>query len=102
MEFTQPLGVGLGLATTNTVTQYVWEDAQMLMQKSMIHGKYHGKTNYLLGNVDVGIREFVGMGYRVDNMQMMQTDEFQMMTSRGTCTSQSHKSIAQMNHTKQS
>ena len=73
----------------------------MLMQQSMIHRKYHGKTGYLLRNVDVGIREFVGMGYCVDDMQMMWTDELQMMTSCGSCTSQSHKSIAQTNHTKQ-
>ena len=34
-------------------------------------------------------------------MQTMQTDELQMMMSRGSCTSQLHKSIAQMNDTKQ-
>ena len=32
------------------------------------------KTGYLLGNVDMGIREFAGMGYRVNDMQMMQTN----------------------------
>ena len=63
----------------------------MLMQQSMIDGKYHGKTSYLLGNVDMGIWELVGMGYCVDDMQTMWTDESQMM----------HKSIAQTNHTKQ-
>ena len=47
----------------------------MFMQQSMIHGKYHGKTGYLLGNIDTGIQEFVGMVYCVDNMQMMWTDE---------------------------
>ena len=73
----------------------------MLMQQSMIHGKYHGKTSYLLGNVDAGIWEFTGMGYHVDDVQMMQTDELQMMMSCGSRTSQSHKSIAQVNHTKQ-
>ena len=41
----------------------------MLMQQSMVHGKYHGKT---ISNVDVGIREFAGMGYCVNNVQMMQ------------------------------
>ena len=71
------------------------------MQQSMIHRKYHGKTSYLLGNVDAGIREFVGMGYHVDDVQMMWTDESQMMTSCGSRTSQSHKSIAQTNGTKQ-
>ena len=61
MEFTQPLGVGLGLVVkiiNQYSTQYVWEDAQMLMQQSMIHRKYHGKSGYLLGNVDIGIQEF--------------------------------------------
>ena len=72
----------------------------MLTQESMIHGKYHGNTGYLLRNVDVGIREFMGMGYCVDDMQTTQTDESQMMTSCGSRTSWSHKSIAQTNHTK--
>ena len=71
------------------------------MQQSTIHGKYHGKTGHLLRNVDAGIWEFVGMGYCVDDMQMTWTDESQMMTSCGSRTSQSHKSIAQMNCTKQ-
>ena len=74
----------------------------MIMQQSMIHGKYHRKTSYLLRNVDVGIREFAGMGYHVDDVQMIQTDESQMMMSCGSCTSQLHKSIAQMNSTKRS
>ena len=26
------------------------------------HGKYHGNTGYLLGNVDVGTQEFAGTG----------------------------------------
>ena len=63
----------------------------MLMQQSTIHGKYHGKTGYLLRNVDAGIREFAGMGYYVDDMQITWTDESQMMTSCGSHTSQSHK-----------
>ena len=67
----------------------------------MIHRKYHGKTGHLLRNVDVGNQEFMEMGYCVDDVQMTQTDELQMMTSHGSHTSQSHKSIAQMNHTKQ-
>ena len=28
------------------------------------------KTGYLLSNIDVGIREFIGMGYCVDDVQM--------------------------------
>ena len=73
----------------------------MLMQQSRIHGKYHGETSYLLGNIDAGIQEFMGMGYRVDDVQTMQTDKSQMMTSHGSCTNQSHKSITQMNPSKQ-
>ena len=56
----------------------------------MIHGKYHRKTGYLLGNVGMGIQEFMGTGYRVDDVQMM-------MMSHGSRTSQLHKSIAQTN-----
>ena len=74
----------------------------MITQQSTIHGKYHGRTGYLLGNVDMGIQEFVGTGYHVDDIQMMQTDESQMMTSCGSCTSQLHKQIAQTNRTKRS
>ena len=49
----------------------------------------------------MGIRDFTGTGYCVNDMQMMRTDESQMMTSHGSHTSQSHKSIAQTNRTKQ-
>ena len=73
----------------------------MLTQQSTIHRKYHGKTGYLLRNVDAGIREFMGMGYHVDDVQTTQTDELQMMMSRWSRTSLSHKSITQMNCTKQ-
>ena len=62
---------------------------------------YHGKTSYLLRNVDAGIQEFTGTGYHVDNVQTMWTDESQMMTSCGSHTKQLHKSITQMNRTKQ-
>ena len=72
----------------------------MLMQQSMIHRKYHGKTSYLLGNVDMGIWEFAGTGYCVDDVETMQTDKSQIMTSCGSCTNQMHKSIAQTNRTK--
>ena len=43
-------------------------------------------TSYLLGNVYEGIGEFVGMGYCVDDMQMMQTVELQLMMSWGSRT----------------
>ena len=67
----------------------------------MIHGKYHGKTGYLLGNIDTGTPEFRGMGYCVDDVQMTRTDKSQMMMSHRSRTSQSHKQITQTNHTKQ-
>ena len=72
----------------------------MLTQQSTLHGKYHGKTGYLLRNIDAGIWEFAGMGYHVDEMQMTQTDKLQMMMSPGSRTSQFHKSITQTNCTK--
>ena len=71
----------------------------MLTQQSMIHGKYHGKTGYLLGNIHAGIGEFTGMGYHVDDVQTMQTIKLQLMMSCGSHTKQSHKSITQMSHT---
>ena len=58
----------------------------MLMEQSMVHRKYHRKTGYLLGNIDVGIRGIAGMGYRVDDMQTMQTIKSQLMTSHGSHT----------------
>ena len=73
----------------------------MLMQQSTIHRKYYGNTGYLLGNIDMGTQEFIGMGYHVDNGKMTWTDKLQMMTSHQSCTSQLHKRIAQMNRTKQ-
>ena len=38
-------------------------------------------TGYLLSNIYAGIWEIMGMGYSVDDMQMMQTVESQLMTS---------------------
>ena len=70
-------------------------------RQSTIHGKYHGNTGYLLGNIDVGTQEFAGTGNRVNEGQTRWTDESQMMTSRRGCTSQLHKRIAQTNRTKQ-
>ena len=58
-------------------------------------------TGYLLRNVDTGTQEFAGTGNHVNNRQTRQTDESQMMMSRRGHTSQSHKRIAQTNHTKQ-
>ena len=44
------------------------------------------KTSYLLGSVHTGIGEFTGMGYHVDDVQMMQTVKSQLMTSCGSRT----------------
>ena len=46
----------------------------------------HRKTGYLLGNIDAGIRKFVGTGYHVNDMQTMQTIESWLMTSCRSCT----------------
>ena len=56
-------------------------------------------TGYLLGSIYVGIQEITGTGYSVDDMQMMQRVELQLMTSQGSCTKQSHKSITQNDRT---
>ena len=73
----------------------------MITQQSTIHGKYHGNTGYVLGNVDAGIQEFGGMGNCVNDEQTRWTDELQMMTLCWSHTSQSHKQITQTNRTKQ-
>ena len=46
---------------------------------------------YLLGNVDTGTQEFAGTGNRVNEGQMLWTDESQMMMSCRGRTSESHK-----------
>ena len=66
----------------------------------MIHEKYHGNTGYLLRNVDTGTQEYTGTGYHVDDGKMTWTDELQMITPHRSHTSQLHKRITQMNHTK--
>ena len=103
MEFTQPLGVGLGLAVrinnhySHPVCTGRCTDAYTTINNTH---EISQKTGYLLRNIDTVIREFAGMGYRVDDVQMMQTDESQKMMSHGSRTSQSHKSITQMNRKK--
>ena len=67
----------------------------------MIRRKYHGNTGYLLRTIDVGTQEFMGTGNHVKDRQTRRTDELQMTTSHQSRTSQSHKRIAQMNHTMQ-
>ena len=59
----------------------------------------------MVGNIHAGIGEFAGMGYRVDDMQTMQTIQSQLMMSRGSHTNnhtnQSHKQITQNDHARQ-
>ena len=59
------------------------------------------ETGFLLSNINVGIGEIAGMGYHVNDVQMMLTDELQLMMSQGSCTKQSHKLITQINSTRQ-
>ena len=66
---------------------------RQLRNNQQYMGNITGKPVTYSGNIDVGIREFAGMGYNVDDMQMIQTDESQMMTSHGSCTSQLLKSV---------
>ena len=104
MEFTQPLGVGLGLAVRiNNKYSHPVCTGRHTGAYTTINAtqKYHGNTGYLLGNVDAGVQEFEGTGYHVDDMQMTQTDKSQIMMSCGSCTSQSHKRIPQTDRTKQ-
>ena len=73
MEFTQPLGVGLGLANnqySHPVCMGRHTDAYATINDTQ---EISQKTSYLLRNIDAGIQEFTGMGYHVNDMQMMQT-----------------------------
>ena len=72
----------------------------MHTQQSTVHVKYHGKTGYLLGNINVGIHEFTGMEYHVNNVQTMKN---QVAVDDVTWKShKSHKTIAQINCTNES
>ena len=103
MESTQSLGAGLGLVV-RIYSQYSHPvcTGRRTHDYATINDTWEisWENGYLLGNVEAGIWEFVGMGYCVDDVQMMRTGELQMMTSHGSFTSQLHKSIAQMNCTK--
>ena len=84
MEFTQPLGVGLGLVVrinnqySNQVCMGRCTDTYATIDNMQ---EISLNTDYLLGNIYTGIGEIVGMGYHVDDVQMMQTVELQLMTS---------------------
>ena len=103
MEFTQPLGVVLGLAVRiNNQYSHPVCTGRCTDVDTTINDMWEisWKTGYLLRNIDAGIQEFAGMGYHVDNVQMMPPVESQLMMSQGSHTKQSHKSIAQTNCTK--
>ena len=84
MEFTQPLGVGLGLAVrinnqySHPVCMGRCTDAYTTINDMQ---EISWNTGYLLGNIYMGIGEILGMGYCVDDVQMMQTVKLQLMTS---------------------
>ena len=84
MELTQPLGVGLGLAVrinnqySHPVCTSYCTDAYATINDTW---EISWNTGYLLSNINVGIGEIMGMGYLVDDMQMMQTVESQLMAS---------------------
>ena len=94
MEYTQPLGVGLGLAViinnqySHSVCMGRHTDAYATINDMK---EISWKTSYLLSNVYTGNREFAGMGYCVDNVQKIPPVESQLMTSHGSHTKQSHK-----------
>ena len=74
MEFTQPEGVGLGLAVRiNNQYSHPVYTRRCTNAYATINDMWEisQKTGYLLGNIDVGIQEFVGTGYCVNDMQMM-------------------------------
>ena len=89
MEFTQPLGVGLGLVVRiNNHYSHPVRIGRHTDTYATINNMWEisWKTSYLLGNGYMGIGEFMGMGYHVDDVQMMQAVELQLMTSQGSHT----------------
>ena len=74
MEFTQPLAVGLGLAVRiNNQYSDPGHTGRRTGTYATINDTWEisWKTSYLLSNVDMGIQEFAGMGYCVNDMQTM-------------------------------
>ena len=74
VEFTQPLGVGLGLAVRiNNQYSHPVCTGRCMNAYTTINDMWEisQETGYLLGNIDVGIQGFAGMGYHMDDVQMM-------------------------------
>ena len=89
MEFTQQLGVGLGLAVRiNNEYHHPVCTGRCTDAYATINNTWEilRKTSYLLRNIHAGIGEIVGIGYSMDDMQMMQTVESQLMMSCGSRT----------------
>ena len=100
MEFTQRLGVGLGLAVgiNPHYSHPVFTDnAQICTQQSMRHRKTCGIPVTYSGML-MQDQEHVGNENHADDMQMRQTDKSWWMMSQTSHTKQSHKSVAQLNH----
>ena len=102
MEFTQPLGVGLGLAVRiNNQSSHPICTGRHTDNYSTINDTWEISREYQLLTWEPGTQEFAGMGNHVNDRQTRRTDKSQMMMSRRGHTSQSHKRIAQTNCTKQ-
>ena len=74
VEFTQPLGVGLGLAVRiNNQYSHPVCMGRCMNDYTTINNmrEISQKTGYILGNVGAGIREFAGTGCHVNDVQMM-------------------------------
>ena len=89
VEFTQPLGVGLGLAVriNNQYSHPVCTGRHMDAYTTINDmWEISQKTGYLHSSMYAGIWEFVGMGYHVDNVQKMPSVKSQLMMSWGSHT----------------
>ena len=84
MEFTKPLAAGLGLVVrinnqySHPVCMEKCTDIYATINDTQ---EISQNTSYLLSNIYAGIGEITGMGYHVDNAQMMQTVKLQLMMS---------------------
>ena len=89
MEFTQPLGVGLGLVVrinnqySHPVCMGRRTDAYATINNTR---EISWETSYLLENIQVGMGDFMETGYCVDDVQTMQTIKSQLMMSHGSHT----------------